>query len=315
MKIQKAEDANLATLKFPCWGMPKIDGVNAWCPSGAFVGRSMDPFPGFGITEFWSQERYIGLCGEMVLGNDPTAEGLCRTTTGALGRFKGVTERAEFTWWIFDFVGQDGDVKHLPYETRYNLAKDLVEMYGGPLRLVPYDLIENIEQATALISRHLAEGYEGTIWRNHKAAAKEGKASAVGLQQYLRTKPWMDSEMLCTGFEEGNKNTNEAKKNTAGNTERSSAKEGLVPNGEIGALLGILLEDIVSPYTGKPLFKKGLPVRIGTGEMKVKEAKHLFENPDEIVNHIIKFKHFAHDVLNSPRQGTYLSHRLPQDMG
>ena len=48
--------------------------------------------------------------------------------------------------------------------------------------------------------------------------------------------------------------------------------------------------------------------------MSVPEAKYYFRNPDKIINHIVKFKHMTHGVKDLPRFGSYLSHRLPEDM-
>ena len=43
-------------------------------------------------------------------------------------------------------------------------------------------------------------------------------------QELWRVKPWADAEILVTGVSEGEINTNEAKKNALGRTERSSAR-------------------------------------------------------------------------------------------
>ena len=109
-------------------------------------------------------------------------------------------------------------------------------------------------------------------------------------------------------------NLNEAKKNTLGRTERSSAKDGMVPNGQVGSIQGTMLQDFHDPATGKLLFAKGLPITVGSGEMSVEEATHYFKNPHEIVGHIVKFKHMTHGVKDLPRFPTYVSHRLKADL-
>ena len=58
MKPQLANDANLATLKYPLIVQPKIDGVRALNINGTLTGRSLDPFKGFGITEYWSKPEF-----------------------------------------------------------------------------------------------------------------------------------------------------------------------------------------------------------------------------------------------------------------
>ena len=109
-------------------------------------------------------------------------------------------------------------------------------------------------------------------------------------------------------------NANEAKKNTLGRTERSSAKAGMVRNGQVGSIQGVMLADFYDPITGKLLFAKGLDVTVGSGEMTVEEATDYFKNPKKIVGHIVKFKHMTHGVKDKPRFPTYVSHRLKTDM-
>ena len=44
----------------------------------------------------------------------------------------------------------------------------------------------------------------------------------------------------------------------------------------------------LDPITGKLLFAKGLPITVGSGEMSVAEAEYYFQNPSEIVGHVVK---------------------------
>lgn len=309
-KPQLAEDAQLDKVQFPCWVQPKIDGVRAMNLNGTLTGRSLDPFEGFAITDYWSQDEYKGLDGEMILGSDPCADGLCRLTTGAMGRFKGVTEMADLHWWVFDYL-VDPD---LPYSARYTLLEMKVAELNHPcIHVVPYIECKTIGTLQVNIGNFANLGYEGTIIRNPRAPFKPGRATQKG-QELWRVKPWADAEILVTGVTEGNMNANEAKKNTLGRTERSSAQAGMIPNGQVGSIQGTMLADFVDPITGKLLFAKGLPVTVGSGEMSVKEATHYFQNQHEIVGHIVKFKHMTHGVKDQPRFPTYISHRLKEDM-
>lgn len=311
MKPQLANDANLDTLKYPVGVMPKIDGVRALNLNGTLTGRSLKEFEGHGITEYWSQSVLFGLDGEMTLGDNPaSSDRLCSLTTGAVGAFKDVTEMADLHWWIFDDCTYPAD----PYETRHARAKARVaELDHSRLHIVPLFIAHNREELDVFIARFFEEGYEGAVIRRLEAPAKEGRPSKVA-QQFVRVKAWGDAEMLVTGLTEGNENTNEAKTNLLGRTERSSAKDGMVPNGMVGSIQGTLLADYVSPITGKLLFKKGLPITISTGCMTDKEAAHYLANPHLIVGHIVKFKHMIHGTKDLPRMGGYLSHRLAVDM-
>lgn len=310
-KPQLAEDAILDKVQYPCWVQPKIDGVRAMNLNGTLTGRSLDPFEGFGITDYFSKAGFIGLDGEMTLGDNPAADGLCRLTTGAMGRFKGVTEMADIHWWVFDYLSPS--MIGLPYAERYRLLEERVAYLAHPrIHLVPYIEVKSPETLMVNIGNFANLGYEGTIIRNPRAPFKEGRATQKN-QELWRVKPWADAEILVTRITEGNMNGNEAKKNTLGRTERSSAKAGLISNGQVGSIDGTLVADFHCPITGKLLFPKGLEVTVGSGEMSIKEAAYYWEHPDEIVGHLVKFKHMTHGVKDFPRFPTYVSHRLRQD--
>lgn len=311
MKPQLAEDAQLDKVIYPCWVQPKIDGVRALNLDGQLTGRSLDPFAGHGITEYFSKEGFKHLDGEMTLGSKPNCtERLCSLTTGAMGRFKGVTEMPDLHWWVFDYLAEPS----FDYATRYWLLLARVAALNHPrVRIVPYVVCNTRAELDAEIARLFDEGYEGAIIRNPRAPYKPGRATQKG-QELWRVKSWADAEILVTGFTEGEMNGNEAKKNTLGRTERSSAKAGMVPNGQVGSIQGTMLEDFHCPITKTLLFKKGLPVTIGSGEMSVKEAEHFFKNPSKLIGQVAKFKHMTHGVKDLPRFPTFMSLRLKQDM-
>lgn len=313
LKPQLADDAILHQVRFPCLVQPKIDGVRAMNLDGTLTGRSLDPFKGYGITEFFSRDGFMGLDGEMVLGSKPNSlDRLCSVTTGAMGRFKGVTEMPDLHWHVFDYLSPAA--LKLPYMERHGMLEIRHHDLDHPrIHVVPYTVANNNDDLMDLISCNFGDGYEGTIIRNPDALYKPGRPTQKG-QELWRVKPWADAEILVTGFTEGELNANEAKTNTLGRTERSSAKAGKIPNGEVGSIQGVLLADFFDQFTGKRLFEKGLEITVGSGEMTVKEARHYFKNPKELIGHIVKFKHMTHGVKDLPRFPTYVSHRLPQDM-
>lgn len=313
IKPQLAEDAILDQVKFPCIVQPKIDGVRALNLNGTLTGRSLKQFDGFGVTQMWSLPQFQYLDGEMTLGDKPNCgDRLCSLTTGAMGRFKDVSGPPDLHWWVFDYLAPSA--LNMPYSWRYERLCNIVRQLDYPrVHLVPMFMATNAAELQGYIAGNFDQGYEGTIIRNPDAPYKPGRATQKG-QELWRVKPWADAEMLVTGVSEGEINTNEAKKNALGRTERSSAKAGMVANGQIGSIQGVLLADFHDPFTGKLLFPKGLEITVGSGEMTVNEAEYYFKNQKEIVGHVVKFKHMTHGVKDKPRFPTYMSHRLPQDM-
>lgn len=311
MKPQLAEDAILDQVKFPCMVQPKVDGVRALNLNGTLTGRSLDPFEGFGITEYFSRPEFIGLDGEMILGNNPQAERLCSLTTGAMGRFKGVTEMADVHWYVFDYVTPE-TVK-LDYHTRYALLANRVSVLKDPrIHLMPSAFVGTRELLDELIALDSYNGFEGTIIRNPQAIYKEGRATKKGWELW-RVKPWGDFEILVTGVTEGSRNENEAKKNTLGRTERSSAQEGMVPNGQIGSIQGTLVKDLVV-NGGAHVIPAGTPITAGSGKMTVEEATDWFQDQTQIVGWFAKVKTMTYGVKDLPRFPTFESKRLRQDM-
>ena len=312
MKPALAEDAIIDKVMFPCYVQPKIDGVRALFISDTLTGRSVDPFKGTGVTEYFSKPAAKWLDGEMTLGTKPNCtERLCAATTGAIGRFKGVDQMDDLHWWVFDYL----EFPDLPYRERYRLLLDKVVGLNDPrVHLVPHTMeCLNEAELKAAIAWCYEQGFEGAMIKNPEAPHKDGRATQKG-QQLWRIKPWLDSEILVTGITQGNHNANEAKKNTLGRTERSSSKDGMVPNGMVGSIQGVLLTDVICPMTGKLLFVKGTEITVGPGEMTAKEAKHYWGNPSEIVGKWVKFRHMTHGVKDKPRFPTYISHRLIEDM-
>jgi DNA ligase-1 len=314
MKPQLARDVELEKLIFPCIVQPKIDGVRAMHTTGQLTGRSLDPFKGFGITEHFSNPQYVGLDGEMILGDNPMSrDRLCSATTGAMGRFKGVSEMADLFWYIFDDVRAEMQTR--PYWDRLKTSRvraARLKAEGHRLRLVPSETISNRAEAIWYMDKHLEEGFEGTIFRNPAALPKEGRPTAKG-QELMRHKPWIDFEMLVTGVTEGQSNTNVAKTNTLGRTERSSAKAGMVPNGMIGSLQGVLLADVKN-LQGEVVFRKGLKITAGSGEMTEEEARAWFFDQRHIVGWVVKVKTLMHGVKDLPRMPTFVSKRMAEDM-
>ena len=308
MKPQLASDAVLSEIRYSCIVQPKIDGVRALNVSGILTGRSLDPFEGYGITEYWSKPEFVGLDGEMILGDNPaSSDRLCSLTTGAMGRFKGVAEMEDLHFYVFDWL----PAAHLPYIERYKLLKARVEELNHPrVHLVPMYEVFDSSGLAKFIAEFAAAGYEGTIVRNPNAPLKEGRPTKKG-QQLLRVKPWADAEILVTGITEGEENHNEATINSLGRTERSSAKDGKVPNGMVGSIQGTLVQDIVHPNGVIP---KGTTITVSKGRLTQEEARYYFENQNEIVGHIVKFQYMEFGIKNLPRFPVYVSHRLPQDL-
>lgn len=289
----------------------KIDGSFMLIQEGKALARSLKQHENKFITNFYSNPLFNGLRGEIIVGDNPVAEGLCRDTSSALRRIDG---EPQTTFWVFDYVTED--TKDLPYKDRLGKVYLHVEHLSAEgftnFKIVPSHRVFNIEQYNALKSAFMEAGYEGCIIRHPELPHKEGRSSTTKAHLW-RWKPWLDAEILVTGITEGRTNLNEATTNELGRTKRSTHQENMQPNGQVGTLQGNLLKDLLD-CNGKVIQNKGSEVTISAGEMTAKERKYYFENQQEIIGSIAKFKYFAYGLKETVRMPIFLSIRSSNDM-
>jgi DNA ligase-1 len=297
-------------LVFPLGAQPKIDGVRGLTTEGQITGRSLKRHNNKYTTKFYSGLEYKDLDGELAAGDERDPE-LCRKTSSALSTIEG----EPFTYWhVFDCLHKH--VVQGAYIDRYNhLAAWLASQHGRGLclhaKLVPMVICDNLEQLLYQDALWLSQGYEGTIIRGLQSYHKQGR-STVNRGELLRIKRFIDGEARVIAIGEGNKNDNEAQINELGRTFRTSHIDGKVPNGTVGNMQCVLLQDI--EYEGKILLAKGLQITVSPGNMVHERRKHYFDNPTELVGHTIKFKFFPKGIKDAPRFPTYQCHRAAEDL-
>lgn len=303
-------------IKFPCIVQPKLDGVHSLNRHGKCVGRSLKAHENKFITEKFSKPEYHGFCGEKINADlGATHPDLCRITSGDLRRHEG---EPNIHWYLFDYVTEE--TKNLGYLGRIRaLSKFLCVHTDGlgseslGIYVVESTLVRSMEHLLALENQYLELGYEGIIIRDPDAPYKYGRCGKTFMGVW-RVKRFIESEIRVTRLTEGQHNANEATKNELGRTERSTHQENMHPNGLLGNIIGDTLEDILDPQTQKLLIPKGTEVIVSPGEMDHKMRKFYWENPCEIIQHVVKFKLFPKGIKNLPRFPVYVSHRNENDM-
>jgi DNA ligase 1 len=311
MKPLLADDYIESKLVFPIIGQPKIDGVRALNMTGPFTGRSLKKFKNQYVTTRYSHSALVGLDGEAACESH-VHPALCRITSSKLGTIKG---EPFMLWWLFDYVTIES--KSLPYGTRLDMLRERFNQLQTEapdlwqnLRLFPWRMLHSLEELEAYDAENLEAGYEGTILRDPNAAHKEGRSGAKPI--LWRIKRFVDFEFVIDEVEEGEQNTNEAKLNELGHTERSTHQDNMIPNGMVGALLGRTVAVVKDGQ--RVLFEAGRPVRIGAGCMTHDERKHYFENQNEIIGRIGKAKFFPKGIKDKLRFPTFQSFREAADM-
>lgn len=299
-KPMLAEDAIEEKIKFPCIAQVKVDGCRLLHITGKATGRSLKQYKNKYTSALFSDEKYAWLDGEAYAGTDMYAQDLCRKTTSALNT---ITGEPYISWMVFDFLHPLAEDK--PYLERLLMLDDYVESMKSRglfdrISVVHRKLVFSLDELLEFEQEQLALGAEGIILRDPNGMYKNGR-STVKEGGLLRIKRFTSEEAICVGIKEGNKNTNEAKVNELGKTERSSHKENMVPNGEVGTIIAKSL-------------KKGLTFDCSPGNMTQEECKYYFEHQDELIGKVFTFKHFEKGFKSTYRFPTFVSIRQEEDM-
>lgn len=293
MKPMLAEDAVIEKLKYPLLASPKLDGVRALVVDGKLMARSMKQIPNLHIFNTLSNPAYTGLDGELIFG-PPNATDVCRVTMSAVMAHGGTPH---VTFYVFDM-----HTIIRPYWERREMAKRMVESLaptGLAIKLHTQREIHDLGQLRAYEDECLEKGYEGLIVRDPNSFYKQGRSTAKeGIM--LKIKRFTDAEAEIVGFEEEMKNNNEATTNELGRTKRSTAKEGLVGKGTLGAFVCRDLES-------KAEF------RCGTGMTADQRREFWLSRHTLAAKYYVKYKSFKIGEKDAPRHPVFLSLRHKTD--
>jgi DNA ligase-1 len=325
LKPHLACDMEEDKVKFPVIVQVKIDGVRGINLKGDITGRSLKAFKNSFVAECFSHPEFLGIDGELVLG-EWNAQGLCRTTTGFVNRKTAKpgkpTKSKDFKWYAFDFLR--ADVVHLPYIQRLEALQEASATWFAAdevpnVFVVPWKLVHTLEELYAFEDECLDAGFEGVIVRDPNGMHKSGRATTK-LGAYLRIKRFIDFEGKVVGMTEAMENQNEAKTNELGRTERSTHQENMIPKGMVGNILLEALADV--EYRGKVVIQKGQEIVVGAGCMPHEQRIAVWqafaaddtESEDYIMGEIGKAKFMPQGQKAKLRMPTWLCLRAEEDM-
>lgn len=283
----KAEDADLAYLRYPGLVSPKLDGFRGVFQDHSLVTNSLKAFANRAIrVEF---QCIAPLDGELIAG-DPTAKDVFRNTSKIVTAHDADIKNVKF--YVFDRVGPE------PFSERLKAAHDWSRT--DP-RFVPVEhvLVRNEAELLKMEDHYLEQGYEGMMWRDPNGKYKYGR-STVSEGWLLKIKRFLDSEAHIVDFEEQMHNANEATINKLGYTERSSHQANKQPLDALGALV---VRDL----------KTGVEFNIGTG-FSAAERAHIWKAREEYKGAIVKYKYLPVGVKDKPRHPAFLGFRPKEDL-
>lgn len=286
-----AVEADLATLRFPLYASPKLDGIRTVILNGKALTRNLKPIPNHYIRDTLEAYAAIldGMDGELIVG-DPTAPNCFNVSSSAIMSRDG---EPDFQFHVFDRVGEAS------YKDRWYLPTDGIAGLLAFIKVVPQWNCESLEELMSIEDEVVSLGYEGIMTRSPEGRYKFGRSTAKE-QILLKVKRFEDFEATVVGFEERMHNANEATINALGHTERSSHKANLVGRGDLGALI-----------CTHPDYKETFKVGTGFDDATRKE---IWDNRDKYMGAFAKIKHQPSGSKDLPRFPVFLGFRDPADM-
>lgn len=292
MLAAQFEDGELLNLEaylvmriaFPVLASPKIDGIRFMGYQGTAMSRSWKPLPNKHFQTMFGDlhEDLEGIDGEVIVGQDPTAQGLFNRTQSAIMSSGG---QPDFSLHLFDFYANST----AGFEHRHVLALDTVKdlneagitnVYG-----VPHTLLRTAKEVLDYEQECLEAGYEGIMLRNPQAPYKHGR-STLREQGLIKIKRFSDAEATITGFVALERNTNPPEKDAFGLQKRSSHRAGKVADELLGKLV----------VTQQPWGE----FEVGSG-FDVATREEVWKNQEKYLGKTITFKYQAHGTKDKPR--------------
>lgn len=274
-----------AKLRFPLLASPKLDGIRCVVLGGKVLSRSLKPI----------RNKWIEFClrdlpdmdGELIVGSACGEDVLNTTTRGVMS----ADGEPDFKYHAFDTL-HDPNAQFC-----MRLAQVPEHDFVTP---VIHSMLSSPNELSLYEAAQLAAGYEGVMLRHPLATYKFGRATPKEGSLW-KLKQFTDGELYVTGVREGQENINYATKDALGRTVRSKHQDGMIPNEQVGTILG------TDCTTGQHL-------EISPGKMTHDQRKYFWVAQDHIIGKIVKYKAFAYGSINAPRFATFQAFRDPEDM-
>lgn len=281
-KPMLAAKADPDLIRYPVLATPKLDGIRCVVRRGRALTRSFLPVGNDHIRTWLESNMPDGVDGELLSGG-------FNTTTSVVGRQGG---QAQFAYAVFDYVSSSIDE---PYIKRMEKLAAL-KLPEPAVAILPV-LIANADELLAFEEKCLAEGFEGVMIRKPTGPYKCGR-STVREGYLLKVKRFEDAEAIVIGTVEGRSNQNVAMRDNFGRTKRSTAKDGQVGRGTLGALI------CKDPTTG-------IEFRIGCGGDL---GDRIWADRDAVIGRVVKYKHQPSGAKVAPRFPMFIGFREPWDL-
>jgi DNA ligase 1 len=206
----------------------KLDGIRCIVFGGVAYSRSLKPIPNLDIQAYVNYWAHIleGMDGELIVGDKNAPDVFNQSTSGVMRQ----SGEPDFKFYVFD--------RYHPTASWINRYKRLQTLTGVPQRVVmlPHYPVVDMSDIDDFEAEMLEMGAEGVMLRDENAPYKCGRSGTKN-PELQKVKRFVDNEFEIIGWEPKYTNTNAAKTNELGRTERSTAKEGMVALDTMGSLI------------------------------------------------------------------------------
>ena len=254
--------------------------------------RSLKPIRNKHVQKLFGRPEYNGFDGELVVGDIYAKDVFQKTTSGVMSE----DGEPDVTFHVFDLWS----IPTFDYEYRQRDLQEILLDEDKEYPSIVYAMIhlcKNIDELTFFLEHERNVGGEGLICRSPSGIYKYGRSTPKE-QLTIKLKFFTDSEFKVVGFEERMHNTNEAKTNELGYTERSSCKENLIPMNTLGSL--------VLKY-GDTEF------RCGTGFSDA-QRKEIWENKESYLGKLASIRYTSVGSKDLPRCPSFVWFRDLEDL-
>ena len=283
-------EVSLDKINFPVYVSTKFDGLRAVVIDSVVYSRSLKPIRNKHVQRLFGKPEYEGFDGELVVGDIYAKDVFQKTTSGVMSE----DGEPDVTFHVFDIFTNNT----APYKERlYELNERLVLDQYTSLVATEQRYVHTKDELLKLLEKERVKGGEGLICRSPSGIYKYGRSTPKE-QLSIKLKFFEAGEFEVIGFEERMHNTNEAKTNELGYTERSSCKENLIPMNTLGSLV----------------LKYGdTEYRCGTGFSDA-QRKEIWENKESYLGKLASIRYMSVGQAILPRIPSFQGFRDKDDM-
>ena len=284
-------EVSLDKIRLPVFISTKLDGLRAVVIDSVVYSRSLKPIRNKYVQKLFGKPEYNGMDGELVVGDVYAKDVFQKTTSGVMS----AEGEPDVKFYVFDICNRPEETFTARRFILHNKLKNLPS--DSKVVMLQQHYVETLYDLQQYLEDERIKGGEGLICRNPDGKYKYGRSTPKE-QLSVKLKFFESDEFEVIGFEERMHNTNEAKTNELGYTERSSCKENLIPMNTLGSL--------VLKY-GDSEF------RCGTGFSDT-QRKEIWDNKESYLGKLASIRYMSVGQVILPRVSSFQGFRDEDDL-